>query len=329
MRLSAFTVVDDYPDLGPGRGRLREVVGLAEACEAAGLHALWVAEHHFQPAGVCPAPPVLLAAAGARTHRLRLGVMVSVLPFHAPIDLAEQYAQLDQLLDGRLELGVGSGYIPLEFAGHGLDPAGKREQFERHLEVMLAAFRGEEVRAEGPLATPVRINVRPVQRPHPPLRIAVQRRVVLPELAKRGWSIALIPYATVSGLPELAEEIREYRAALPTGVAGGVAVAVHLYAGPELAEARGALQRYLDARRATQSVNYLERVREDPRRAGAEEVERQGFALFGSPEEVAARTEEFARIGVDELLGIFDFGGLDPGLVRSSVGALARARAGR
>jgi len=324
VKLSAFSVVDEYDD-GAASHRLAEVVALAEAAEAGGLATLWVAEHHFHSGGVCPSPPVLLAACGARTRRLRLGAMVSVLPFHRPIELAEQYAMVDRLLDGRLNLGVGSGYIAMEFDGFGVDPAAKRERFDRGLDTLVEAFAGREVRSDGERSVPVRINVRPVQLPHPPLWIAVQRREAIPFVARRGASMALIPYATLSGLPELAEEIREYRAHLPEGAAGEVAVGLHLYAGPHPDRARAALQRYLDSRLATQSAFYQEKVRRDPRHASARAVEESGWAVIGPPTEVVERLRAFADAGVDELLGIFDFGGLPPSDVVESVTALGRA----
>ncbi|MGA8303955.1 MAG: LLM class flavin-dependent oxidoreductase [Thermoplasmata archaeon] len=312
MKLSAFTVVDAYEE-GPDsdRDRYGDVIRLAEAADAAGLSTFWVAEHHFQPGGVCPAPPVLLAACGARTRRVRLGVLVSVLPFHSPVELAEQYALLDCITGGRLNLGLGSGYIPLEFEGFGVDPGTKRERFDRNLETLLAAFDGREVRVDEPGAVPVRLNVRPVQRPHPPLWIAVQRREAIPFVAQRGASLALVPYATVANLAELGDQVRDFRAHRPAGRSSEVAVAVHLYAGERPERARAALQRYLDARLRTQSVFFQEKVRRDAHRASAESLEENGFALFGSAAHVAERLQEYAAIGVDEVLGIFDFGGLD------------------
>ncbi|HTT15180.1 MAG TPA: LLM class flavin-dependent oxidoreductase [Thermoplasmata archaeon] len=325
MRLSAFSVVDEYPPGPYGTPeRARDVLHLAEAADAAGLSTLWIAEHHFQPGGVCPAPPVLLAACGERTRRLRLGVLVSVLPFHRPVELAEQYALLDRLLGGRLNLGVGSGYIPLEFQGFGVDPATKRERFDAALATLLAALAGEEVRAADG-AAPVRLNVRPVQQPHPPVWVAVQRREAIAHVARTGRSIALVPYATVADLDELAAEVREYRAALPAGVPGEVAAAVHLYAGDRPEVARAALQRYLDSRLRTQSTFYAQKVARDPHHADAEALERSGFALFGPADDVAQRLRAYARIGIDEVLGIFDFGGLPPEAVRASVTALGAA----
>lgn len=325
LKLSAFTVVDDYPAGAPtGGDRLLEVVRLAEVADASGLSTLWVAEHHFHSGGVCPSPPVLLAACGARTQRIRLGALVSVLPFHRPIDVAEEYAMLDRLTVGRLNLGLGSGYIPMEFEGFAVDPATKRERFDASLETVLAAFAGKEVRAEGATATPVRLNVLPVQRPHPPLWIAVQRREAIAYVARRGVSVALIPYATLSGPSELASVIREFRANLPAGSSAEVAIAIHVYAGARPDVARQAFRRYLESRLQTQSTFYREKMQRDPRHASPEAIEESGFAAFGPPEQVAEKLGTFADLGVDEILGIFDFGGLDPTEVHSSVASLGK-----
>lgn len=324
MKLSAFTVVDAY-DGTRASDRLAEVLSLAEAADAAGLATIWVAEHHFHSGGVCPSPPVLLAACGARTRRIRLGALVSVLPFHSPLELAEQYAMVDRLVGGRLNLGVGSGYIPMEFEGFGVDPTTKRERFDAGLDTLLHAFAGDEVRAVGAAAKPVRINVRPVQSPHPPLWIAVQRREAIPHVARKRASVALIPYATLANLQELEDEVREYRSYCPPGFRGEVAAGVHLYAGPHPARAREALQRYLDSRLATQSAFYQDKVRRDPRHASAAAIEQAGWAIFGSAPDVAQRLREFERAGVDEVLGIFDFGGLPTSDVVRSVRDLGAA----
>jgi len=323
VRLGTFTVVDAYPDRPDADvGRVAEVVRLAEEAEAAGLSSLWVAEHHFHAGGVCPSPPVLLAACGMRTRRIRLGSLVSVLPFHRPIDIAEEYALVDRLIGGRLNLGVGSGYLASEFAGFGLDPADKHALFDAALETVREALAGRPIRAGGLTATPVALNVRPVQRPHPPIWIAVQRREAIPHVARQGASLALIPYATVDHIDELAGEIAEYRRALPAGVRGEVTVAVHLYGGPQVGLARKAFDRYLRSRLETGSTFLERKARDRPEQATPEAIERSGFALFGPATELVPRMEAFARIGVDELLGIFDFGGLPYEEVARSVRAV-------
>jgi alkanesulfonate monooxygenase SsuD/methylene tetrahydromethanopterin reductase-like flavin-dependent oxidoreductase (luciferase family) len=324
VRLSVFSVVDAYPEhFDGGRDRYRELLELARAVDRSSLARIWIAEHHFLPSGVCPSPPVALAALGAVTRRCRLGAMVAVLPFHPALDLAEQYALVDRLVGGRLDLGIGSGYIPGEFEGFGVDPAEKHARFDAALALLEAAWAGEEVVAVPGRSTPVRLNVRPLQRPHPPIWIAAQRKEALPFIARRGANLALVPYATMASPEELRPMIAEYRAALPKGKAGTVSVALHLYEGPEEMAARTALQRYLDSRRSTQSVHYLRKVAEDPGHGRSERIESDGFAALGPTSTVSRLLDRYAELGVDEILALVDFGGLAPALVRGSVDRLS------
>lgn len=330
MELSAFTVVDGPPDgPEPGRDRLTEVLALGDTAERAGLSCLWVAEHHFGSAGLCPSPPVLLAAVAARTRRIRIGAMVSVLPFHRPVDLAEEYAMVDRISGGRLNLGLGSGYIGSEFAGFGIDRESRRGLFDVHRDMLLRAFRGEPIRATASSGQEVRLNVVPLQQPHPPLWVAVQRRESVPFVARQSAHLGLIPYATLAGYDELAQVIREYRAAQPPGFHGRISAALHVYAGDAPDRARAALQRYLDTRRATQSRHYAAKVAADPEQASAATIESAGWALIGSPRDLKGKLDELARAGVDELLGIFDFGGLPEPVVAESVAQMGRAFAAR
>ena len=86
------------------RGRIEET----EWAEKLGFDAIFFAEHAFCEHGR-PSPVVSLANVAARTSRLRLGTAVSVLPWHNPLEVAQDYATLDILSDGRLEFGVGRG----------------------------------------------------------------------------------------------------------------------------------------------------------------------------------------------------------------------------
>jgi alkanesulfonate monooxygenase SsuD/methylene tetrahydromethanopterin reductase-like flavin-dependent oxidoreductase (luciferase family) len=309
MRTSAFSILEENGN-GSSRDRYREVLELAETAERIGLDAFWVAEHHFQPGGLCPAPAVLLAAIASRTTRLRLGSLVSVLPFHEPVDTAEQYALVDRISQGRLNFGVGSGYVPAELEGFGVDPESKRERFDRALDTILRAWEGGPVTTERAGSRPVHLNIRPAAAPHPPIWVAVQRREAIPYVARRGFSLALIPYATISGLEELQEETQEFRAALPAGRTAQVSAAFPVYAGADPASGLRSLQRYLDSRRTSGSVHYLKKVGRDPRQADAQTIVDSGLAFIGKSAELPEWLGRVADSHVDELLGIFDFGGL-------------------
>ncbi len=325
MKVGIFSVVDPDPrDPARNERRFAEAVRLAEAADAAGLSSVWVAEHHFGAAGLLPSPAILLAAMGARTRRIRLGSLVTVLPFHEPVEVAEQFAVLDRLTDGRLNFGCGSGYLPNELTAFAIDPERKRERFDGALDTVLKAWAGEEVRVDRPQAAPVRLNVLPVQRPHPPIWIAAQRREAIPFVARRGVSLALIPYATVGSIPELAQEIREFRDAAPPPAHGEVAVAVHVYVGPRVGPAREALQAYLDGRLATSSTYYQRKVAADPRHARADDVEASGLAILGDASSAGESLRKLAAAGVDELLAMVDFGGIPPSDAERTIHALGR-----
>jgi alkanesulfonate monooxygenase SsuD/methylene tetrahydromethanopterin reductase-like flavin-dependent oxidoreductase (luciferase family) len=287
MRVGAFSVVESRPSPGDELAGTRydELLRLIETADRSGLASFWIGEHHFQSSGLCPSPPVLLAAAGQRTSRIRLGSLVCVLPFHRPVDVAEEYALVDVLLHGRLNFGVGSGYVPLELDGFGVPAALKRELFDRNLAEIRSAFLGEPIQVPG--GGTVRINVRSPQSPHPPIWVAAQRRESIPHVARAGLGLALLPYATFRDPSDLAAAIREYRSALPEDVPGTVSVALPLYVGEDSARANRALDRHLASRVAASEGFYEGAVRRGPCTLTASAVARAGFSLFGSSEVVA------------------------------------------
>ena len=87
---------------------------MLEYADHSGFHSYHLAEHHLTPLSVSPSPAVFLAAAAQRTSKLRLGPLVFLLPFHNPIRLYHEICMLDNLSNGRLDLGVGRGVSPIE-----------------------------------------------------------------------------------------------------------------------------------------------------------------------------------------------------------------------
>jgi alkanesulfonate monooxygenase SsuD/methylene tetrahydromethanopterin reductase-like flavin-dependent oxidoreductase (luciferase family) len=75
-----------------------------------GMHSAWIGEHHFNSLGVLSCPDLVLAYIAARTKHIRLAPAVTVLPLHHPIRVAEQWATLDLLSNGRVDFATGRGY---------------------------------------------------------------------------------------------------------------------------------------------------------------------------------------------------------------------------
>lgn len=142
--------------------------------EEFGFDSVWPAEHHFSEYGYCASPAVTLAAVAARTKRVRVGTGVVVLPLNHPIRVAEDFALLDLMSDGRVDLGVGRGYQPHEFHGYGIDQTRSREMFHESVEIIQKAWTEERLSYEGEFYRFHDLSVRPkpLQQPHPPIWMA-------------------------------------------------------------------------------------------------------------------------------------------------------------
>jgi probable F420-dependent oxidoreductase len=112
-----------------------------------------------------------LAFCAAVTDTIRLMTLVLVLPYRNPLLAAHQVATLDALSDGRVTVGVGTGYLSSEMFALGADPNSRREAFDDAVEAMVEAWSGNEVARHGAgySARATVVPPRPVQRPHPPL----------------------------------------------------------------------------------------------------------------------------------------------------------------
>ena len=156
--------------------------------DALGFDALYVVDH---PSLDAPGPWTYLAWVAARTERLRLGTHVTGMPFHHPLQLAKQVATVDVLSGGRAVLGIGTAYEHADFAPYGfemLDFHGRLGQLEEGIRILKSfwteertEFTGEHYRLEGGAT----FAPSPVQQPHPPIIVGLNRRGGLLRLAAR------------------------------------------------------------------------------------------------------------------------------------------------
>jgi luciferase family oxidoreductase group 1 len=108
VRLSVLDLIPVRTDQTTG-GALAATVQLAQAADRLGFTRYWVAEHHNMPSVGATSPPVVLAYLAAQTSQLRLGSGGVMLPNHAPLAVAEQFALLEAAAPGRIDLGIGRG----------------------------------------------------------------------------------------------------------------------------------------------------------------------------------------------------------------------------
>ncbi len=318
IRFSAFTVFDHYPTqrartMDTFFGQVLDEIVLAEEL---GFHSYWVAEHHFHEYGIVANPAVFLSAAAQRTSRIGLGPSVSILTFRNPLQVAEDYATLDQLSGGRLLMGVGSGYLKHEFEGFGIDPAEKRDRFDLSLDILKRAWAGERIEDRNDWfgSDGGTLNVLPVQKPHPPIYIAVLRREAAFYVGKQGNRVMLIPYATTDEMSEIGDLIGEYRAGYAesgaTSVDDDAPLGLHTYVAESDEQARAdaeeAFNLYVETRLYAKSQTY-------------DDILRSRLGLFGSVERVTDQIVELHGLGVRHILFLINFGALEAEKVHRSM----------
>lgn len=156
--------------------------------EELGFDSVWLSEHHFDADSWSPSPLALAAAIATRTQRIRIGTFIVILPLHHPLQVAEDAATVDLLSGGRLDLGVGQGYRPEEFAGFGVSRDTRPGRLEEGVEIIRRAWTGERFSYRGQHyeLRDVRLAPRPVQQPHPPLWIGARGRKALDRVARLG-----------------------------------------------------------------------------------------------------------------------------------------------
>ena len=191
-----------------------DVLHRAKRCEDLGIGSLWLYDHLYGP-GVPNIPSLeawtLATALLTRTERLRVGHMVLCNQFRHPAVLAKMATTLDQISDGRLELGIGSGSIEDEHVRTGLPWGSFRERSERlgeTLEILTQAFANESIDFEGSHYTvhDIPIIPGPVQRPRPPIVVGgVGEKYTLPLVAR---------YADVWNVPTYALGDLEHKVAV-------------------------------------------------------------------------------------------------------------------
>ena len=206
MQLGLYTFAETTPDTQTRRvigsaDRLRNLLEEIELADQVGLDVFGVGEHH-RPDYAVSAPAVVLAAAAARTKRIRLTSAVSVLSSDDPVRVFQEFATLDLISGGRAEIMAGRGSFTESFPLFGYDLADYDSLFAEKLELLLALREHERVTWSGRHRAPLKniaVYPRPLQDPIP-VWIAVGGT---PQSVARAGTLGLpLALAIIGGSPE-------------------------------------------------------------------------------------------------------------------------------
>jgi alkanesulfonate monooxygenase SsuD/methylene tetrahydromethanopterin reductase-like flavin-dependent oxidoreductase (luciferase family) len=136
-------------------------LALATRAEEVGFDSVWTPEHHFTDYMLTPNVPQFLSWVAGRTKRVKLGTMVTVLPWHDPVRVAENFCLLDHLSDGRAILGIGRGLGRVEFEAFRTPMAESRRRFTEYTQAILAGLETGVMEYDGELYKQPRTRIRP------------------------------------------------------------------------------------------------------------------------------------------------------------------------
>jgi alkanesulfonate monooxygenase SsuD/methylene tetrahydromethanopterin reductase-like flavin-dependent oxidoreductase (luciferase family) len=314
MRYSIFSVQDHHPSFKRSIPELyKEVLEQGILADQLGYDSFFVAEHHFHEYGAVPNPAIFLTALAQHTKRIKLGPAISILTFHNPLTVAENYAMLDILSNGRLILGVGSGYLKHEFEGYDIDPDQKRERFDENLFVLKRALSGQKLNFKGKFGSynNVQTNVQ-VTQAQVPLYIAILRAEAAYHVGKQGNNIICVPYASLNDFSEIKTLYTNFKKGFAESGQHDPKALFAFHA--HVAETDD-----LARKNAEDAFNLYVRTRLYAKQQTYNDVMQTGLHLFGSVETVANKIVELNKFGIDHILLLQNFGMQDPEKVKNSM----------
>jgi alkanesulfonate monooxygenase SsuD/methylene tetrahydromethanopterin reductase-like flavin-dependent oxidoreductase (luciferase family) len=223
----------------PQAVRFREHVEQVRLARAVGFSSVWASQHFLSDPFTYFQPIPTLARIAADARGMQLGTGVILLPLHHPVDVAEQLATLDVISDGRLIFGAGLGYRDVENAAFGQDPKERVGRLVEGLGLVERLWRGEPVTYESRHFSlrGVRISMRPLQSPRPPIWLAANGDAGVKRAARLGDAWLMNPHASLATLERQLELFRSTRRESGRPPAAETPLIKECYVAPEAATA--------------------------------------------------------------------------------------------
>ncbi|CDI12012.1 LLM class flavin-dependent oxidoreductase [Agrobacterium pusense] len=170
---------------------IRNSVEQAVLSEQAGFRTAWFAEHHFNNYSLVPSALLMVAHCAGLTSTIHLGTAVCVLPLYQPQRLLAEIGFVDVVANGRLELGVGSGYQQFEFERFGVNLDEAPAVFSEYLDILLKGLKQKIFSHNGHYTQipATAISVRTLQKPTPPIWIATGSSKTMRRAYRQGQNL--------------------------------------------------------------------------------------------------------------------------------------------
>lgn len=285
---------------------LDEQLTLVRAARDAGWHSVFAGQHYLSEALTHIQPVPYLARLSAEAGDMQVGMGILLLALQNPLDVAENFASLDVVTGGRLIFGVGLGYRDVEYEAFGIGKKGRVARFEANLDIILRLWSGEEVDADLPWCRldRAKLNLLPVQRPHPPVWMAANSDAAVERAARLADTWMVNPHATASTIRRQVDLYRQAREKAGTGPGSGLPVTREIFCAKDRRTALELAAPYLAEKYRTYAKWGQDKVMPEPESfdIAFEKLAEQRF-IVGSPEDcLEALLPWRDKVGVDHFI---------------------------
>ncbi len=296
---------------------LMQIADQAVYAEELGMYSAWIGEHHFNEFGVNASPEIMLTVVAAKTERIRLMPAITVLPLHHPLRVAENWATIDLISNGRVEFACGRGFDKHEYDRFEVDFDSNAQMLDESLDIIRRAWsetgrwshKGEFFAFED-----VEIVPKPVQRPLP-IYVACFSQPTVDVTCRYGYNMSIAPFAAGLAFGGVDKMIAYYREkCIANGHQAGVvssSIFLHFADTPE--QEREAQQRQVrfflenslpsmktSAKAKTKSYDYFHDMASRVSALKPEDLV-SGMVLLGGTQSIIDSVGRFVDLELDEL----------------------------
>ena len=311
-----------------------DIVAFADEHE---FTAVWLPERHFHPfGGIYPNPSILAAAIAIQTKHIRLRSGSVVLPLHHPAEVVEAWSMVDNLSNGRVDLGFASGWNPNDFVTTPDTYQNRKQVWHDRIPMVQKLWRGESIsflNGNGK-ETAVQIYPKPIQKTLNIWLVVTKSDESFHYAGTQGYHILTMLQGI--DLDELGKKIQIYRSArLANGFSpleGKVTLMLHTLVHEDLARVESAVREPFTQYIKSALSGHIEGMKDRPSEQEINKIVDYSYqryfstgALFGSVEDAMKVVEKAISVGVNEIACLMDFG-IDSALVKESLPYLHRLK---
>jgi len=324
MNFCAFFLMQSIDPKRSFHERISRALEQVHLIEEHGFHSIWLGEHHFSEYSPLSRPFQVAAFLAARTKKIRIGTAVALAPLYHPLNLAEEFNSLDQLSQGRTEIGLGRGYENFIFDRFLQKSEDIESKWSEQINILMRAFANNEFEFHGKyydfpktVITPTSFQSRKI-----PIWIATHSLKTITPFPNTPINILTRGVCDIDKISLLGKELSELKTKNIRNQIQSIGVQAMIYVAESKSDAIDALEL------AKKVMHYTLSIRKNSSNNLTSEADINNLveknlienSIIGSPEYCINKLKKLEKsVGFTHLIGNFDYGGMSQARTLNSI----------